>query len=58
MTAPVMALAAALTAPPASAASKFVQNVHKAQSRKEPLERVEYYTRALDAWDPETGEAA
>lgn len=55
MTASIVALAAALSAPPAWAATKFVQNVHKAQSRKEPAERVEYYRRALDAWEPAEG---
>lgn len=47
--------AAALFAPQARAASKFVQNLHKAESRKEADERVEYYTRAIDSWDAGEG---
>lgn len=50
---------AALCAPavcrPAWAASKFVKNLHKAESRKEASERLEYYTRALDSWDDAEG---
>ena len=48
-------IAATFSLQPGWAASKFVQNLHKAESRKEPNERVEYYTRAIDAWEPAEG---
>ena len=36
----------------ALAASLFVQNWRKAESRAEPAERIEYYNRAIRAWGP------
>lgn len=47
-----LVLLAALSASQAWAASPFVANLRKAESRKEPDERAEYYTRAIDAWGP------
>lgn len=48
-------LLAVCLAGPSWASSKFVQNLHKAQSRKEPAERLEYYTRAIDSWEEAEG---
>lgn len=48
-------LLVAFLAAPAWAASEFLKNMHKAEGRKEPEERIEYYTRALRAWEPSDG---
>ncbi len=50
----VLAFAAAL-ARPGFGESEFLMNLHKAETRKEPEERVEYLDRALKAWDPDEG---
>ncbi len=43
---------AALLASPGWTASRFVTDLRKAESRKEPDERVEWYSRAIEEWDP------
>lgn len=47
---PAAALAAALAAAPSWGADAFLKNVRKAETRKEPEERVEYLTRAIKEW--------
>jgi tetratricopeptide (TPR) repeat protein len=49
--------ATALLAVPCEAASKLVENLHKAQSRTDAPERFEYYDRAVKAWEPSDGSA-
>jgi tetratricopeptide (TPR) repeat protein len=50
----LLAVAASLTRP-GWAAGEFVKNLHKAESRKDPVERVEYLDRAIKAWEPGNG---
>lgn len=45
---------AALTAP--ARAGKFLDNMHKAQTRGLPEERREYYDRAIKIWEPADGQ--
>lgn len=39
-------------APATAAADEFIRNLHKADRRKAPDERIEYYSRAIRAWKP------
>lgn len=50
----LVALAACVSRP-VGAESPFLKSLHKAESRKEPAEQVEYLNRAVKAWEPEEG---
>ena len=51
----VVAAGFAATATPSWAANRFIENLHKAQARREPGERLEYYDRAVKTWEPADG---
>ncbi len=40
----------ALILPTGALADEFLENLHRADARSEPAERVEYYSRAIRAW--------
>lgn len=46
----------AALAPAARASDAFLRAVDKAESRKDPTERVEYFNRAIEAWQPDDGQ--
>ena len=48
-------LAVMLGAAGAWGETEFLKNMHKAEGRREPEERIEYYSRALRAWEPSDG---